>query len=330
MWKEGDPVVITKVGSNFNMKATLKKEWQTEWQSGWKVDVDGIEGEKVFFPQLGEFKKDPDAPPGQFEETAKTAPPNTEPRFEADTEANVLGLADFTHPETFMPIGTFGKLPTMGAGAGGTVYRADTARFGPVAVKVCQQQSFEDEKRLWYPCKHENVLTLMGWSSGSASGGPVGGGFLVAELMDGSLADFVRSGADTTGEYTWRGKGRRIAEDVCRGLRYLHNNLKLYHGDLKLENILVKGAQAKLGDLGFAAKKPGPGKAYKLQGTPGYMSPEILAQTKFPDEGAVIHGPDMFAFGIVLSVLVQQQQSRSFSLFLNKFQYEGVVQFGIL
>jgi serine/threonine protein kinase len=144
---------------------------------------------------------------------------------------------------------------------------------------------------------------LMAWNSPTCDEK-----YLVVELMEKSLKDCVSK--DTSGEFVWRGKGRQIAEDVCRGLLYLHSNLGIYHADVKLRNILVKGAQAKLTDLGVFQSKTdlAPNKPYKFVGTPGYMSPEILLQDVDASSALPIHGPDMFAFGIVLGVLVAVNQ----------------------
>jgi calcium/calmodulin-dependent protein kinase I len=84
-------------------------------------------------------------------------------------------------------------------------------------------------------------------------------------------------------------------------LAYLHDN-RIAHRDLKPENLLLKDkvddTQLKIADFGFAVKCNGNDQD-QMCGTPGYVAPEILAQTHKYGVGV-----DIWAAGVILFILL--------------------------
>jgi serine/threonine protein kinase len=85
--------------------------------------------------------------------------------------------------------------------------------------------------------------------------------------------------------------------EAGRGLAVVHE-AGLVHGDVKPENIFVKGGVAKLGDFGLVTT---PGWSGRVGGTPGYIAPEV-ADGKQGTPG------DVFAFGCTAWVCLTGRQ----------------------
>jgi len=97
-----------------------------------------------------------------------------------------------------------------------------------------------------------------------------------------------------------------ILDEVCLGLRYLHNRAPpIVHRDLTPNNILLgRSLEAKITDLGVAKVIQTDSKRTmtKIPGTPDFMPPEAL--NKKP-----VYGPplDVFSYGgVALNVITQQ------------------------
>ncbi|XP_045103635.1 lymphokine-activated killer T-cell-originated protein kinase homolog isoform X2 [Portunus trituberculatus] len=92
----------------------------------------------------------------------------------------------------------------------------------------------------------------------------------------------------------------KVARDMACGLQYLHEKMKLLHGDLKSGNVLIQGdfKAAKLCDFGVSLKLNEKGAlcdpAQYYIGTECWSAPEVF------EEGIITQKTDMFAFGLVL------------------------------
>lgn len=87
--------------------------------------------------------------------------------------------------------------------------------------------------------------------------------YSVTELCDADMHGWSRG-------KPWPAILRRILE-AGRGLEAVHA-AGLVHGDVKPQNILIRGQVAKIGDFGLSAR---PGRAGQLAGTPGFIAPEL-------------------------------------------------------
>jgi serine/threonine protein kinase/Flp pilus assembly protein TadD len=106
----------------------------------------------------------------------------------------------------------------------------------------------------------------------------------------------------------------RIAVEFCDGMRFLTDNNRILHLDIKPENVLFdESGHVKITDFGLARAYIDPGKKARasgflpawaaraggepnvVAGTMPYMAPEQLSGTKAPDTRA-----DVYAFGVML------------------------------
>jgi len=98
----------------------------------------------------------------------------------------------------------------------------------------------------------------------------------------------------------------RLCGQLLEGLRYLHEDLYILHGDVKPRNIFLvpagSGLVVQLGDFGLARECPrkAPFLCHfaGLQGSHGYMAPEILSEQ---DYGRPV---DIFALGVIIFTLL--------------------------
>ena len=200
----------------------------------------------------------------------------------------------------------------LGAGGMGEVYRASDARLDrTVAVKILPshlsendqaKQRFDREARAISALNHPNICTL--YDVGSQGGVD----YLVMEFLEGeTLADRLRKGPLNTEQLL------AFGIQICEGLEKAHKT-GVIHRDLKLGNIMLTKAGAKLMDFGLAksitaqappassltimASGPSPGHPLTAEGvilgTFQNMSPEQV-EGKEADARS-----DVFAFGAML------------------------------
>lgn len=189
----------------------------------------------------------------------------------------------------------------LGTGAFGTVYKGLYRSSHNVAIKVLHRleeprhiDAFAREVSLLKTLRDRHVVQFLG----ACINGPQGTAMLVTELME--LGDLWRAlpARDSSGEriFAWRRRGRRVMEDVARGLAYLHSK-RVVHFDLKSANILLSRAgTAKLADIGMARVLH---KSYLSMvssglGTFAWSAPEVLAGKRCGCKA------DIYSLGIVL------------------------------
>ena len=98
-----------------------------------------------------------------------------------------------------------------------------------------------------------------------------------------------------------------IFTEICKGLHYAHQK-NVIHRDIKPANILIsRNGEVKLVDFGIATSKEsdedGLTRAGMTLGTPAYMSPEQIADTKNVDRRA-----DIYSLGVVLYEMLTGQK----------------------
>jgi serine/threonine protein kinase len=208
-------------------------------------------------------------------------------------------------------IGKFQIVQKLGAGAFGTVYKAQDPELGRfVAIKTIRleglaasQASLDDllarfkrEAQVAAKLKHPNIVTI------HEIGTLPGNSYLVMEFVDGVGLDRViaRSGKMSVE------RSAAIAAQVADALAYAHKH-NVVHRDIKPANIMIEpGDHVKVADFGIAKVTDSVDHLTatgSLLGTPSYMSPE---QAK----GAAVDGrSDLFSVGCVLYEMLAGQKA---------------------
>jgi serine/threonine protein kinase len=172
-------------------------------------------------------------------------------------------LSAFSPPAVHMPIEeeatnpsvdgyTLG--PVIGHGGFSTVHRATSPSGDVVAVKVVRtsdipdelsRQRLANEATVWASLSHEHILPLF-----RASQTPTTDYFFMPLCPAGTLFDILRRDGRPGLPHDDAGM---MFRQVVRGVRYLHEQAELVHGDLKLENVLVDASgSCRIADFGMA------------------------------------------------------------------------------
>ena len=164
-------------------------------------------------------------------------------------------------------------------GAGTALLVGDELRGEEVALKVLhlERRLALEELRLLRGLSHPNLARMRDFG----------------QLGDGRLfytADYVRGAA--LGTQPWSRLSKALV-GALEALRWLHA-IGIRHGDVKGENILLRGDEGVLIDLSCASRF---GLVEEVSGTPGYIAPELL------DGGAADGHADRFAVGVMLERL---------------------------
>ncbi|KAL4761683.1 CAMK family serine/threonine-protein kinase [Aspergillus foveolatus] len=190
-------------------------------------------------------------------------------------------------------------LQQLGKGHFATVYlcveRTTGAKF---AVKVfekradsrSQNDALMQEIGLLMSVSHPNLLCLKDTFDESD------GVYLVLELApEGELFNMIISKQKFTEKET-----RHIFRQLFEGLKYLHDR-GIVHRDIKPENILVADNKltVKLGDFGLAKIIGEDSFTTTLCGTPSYVAPEILQESRRRKYTKAV---DIWSLGVVLYI----------------------------
>ncbi len=198
-------------------------------------------------------------------------------------------------------IGAYEVLEMLGRGAYGDVARARAPDGKIVALKVLHRTDahasgrFARERRLLDGLGEEQGFVPL-LDSGESPHGP----FIAMPFVEGgTLADVLAKGPLAVAET------RRLGIALARSLGEAHAR-GVIHRDLKPENILIRAdGRPLIADLGLAKHfdRSGPGAAQShaltrtgsIQGTPGYMAPEQMMDSRSAEPPA-----DVFALGVIL------------------------------
>ena len=233
--------------------------------------------------------------------TARSAstPPAPTPHGAADAVAGPGGVAEDDLVGTI--VGGHRLLRVLGRGGMGTVYEAEDARRGRVAVKVLPAPLARDAS--FVSRFHREAKTLSGLSHPHLvevyeRGQDGDRCYFVMEYVRGESLRRVME----RGPVGWR-EAVRITREVLSGLGYAHGR-GVVHRDLKPENILLDAdGRARLVDFGLSRIVRGEGaedlsrltRTNVILGTYEYMAPEQRIGAAGVDERA-----DLFALGVIL------------------------------
>lgn len=143
--------------------------------------------------------------------------------------------------------------------------------------------------------QHENIIGFRGFVKAVD-----GRHCLAMEACGRSLGEIVEDRyEDAQGPFT-PAEILKVVRNIANALDYLHNEMKLMHGDIKPGNILIKGdfEVVKLCDLGVCVEIQENGRAQDYTGTLIYNAPEVLNEGV--DDVPITAKADIFSLGLVI------------------------------
>ncbi|KAE9614977.1 hypothetical protein Lal_00048377 [Lupinus albus] len=189
----------------------------------------------------------------------------------------------------------------MGKSTYGTVYKATLEDGSQAAVKRLRekitkgQREFESEVSIIGRIRHPNLLALRAYYLG-----PKGEKLLVFDYMPkGSLASFLHAGGSET-NIDWPTR-MKIAQDIARGLFYLHSHENIVHGNLTSSNVLLdESTNAKIADFGLSRLMTTAANSNVIAtaGALGYRAPELSKLKKANTK------TDVYSLGVILLELL--------------------------
>ncbi len=206
-------------------------------------------------------------------------------------------------PETEISVQGYKITKKLGKGGMGAVYRAVQLSLNrDVALKVLSKelaknenliQRFEREARAAARLSHPNLIRVFDFGQTEETY------FISMEFVDGkTVYQLIRE----RGKLEPR-RSLEIALRVAEALDYASESAGIIHRDIKPENIMVDNiGEVKIADMGLA-KEVGEGRdsggeitmVGERLGTPYYMSPEQIRETKNVD-----HRADIYSLGATL------------------------------
>lgn len=206
-------------------------------------------------------------------------------------------IIQFTYKELQKATDNFTMV--IGKGAFGPVYKAMLPNTAVAAVKVLSNSSkqgekeFQNEVMLLGRLHHRNLLNLMGYC--------VEGGrrLLAYDYMSNRSLD-LRLHDERYQVLSW-GQRIAIAQDVARGIEYLHDGAvpPVIHRDIKSSNILLDSFMvARVADFGLSKEADPDMPASGIKGTYGYVDPEYVSTN------SLTYKSDVYSFGVLLFELI--------------------------
>ncbi|MBK1834134.1 protein kinase domain-containing protein [Roseibacillus ishigakijimensis] len=195
----------------------------------------------------------------------------------------------------------YSQLSFLAQGGMAAVYRGvQTSLDRPVAIKLLPREfgtsesfrlRFVAEGKAMAKLNHPNLVGIFDF-------GEVDGLlYLVMEYVEGKTLYH-----DTYGTQVDEYRALEICAKVADGLAHAHEH-GILHRDIKPANVLLNAeGEPKLGDFGLAEEEERAEGDDLVFGTPGYTSPEVMANPAAADEKA-----DIYAIGVMLYELLTTQ-----------------------
>lgn len=149
------------------------------------------------------------------------------------------------------------------------------------------------EAQLLETLNHENIIGYRGILKSSD-----GRNCLAMEIGGKSLGELIEDrNEDNLGPFPSK-IILKVAYNIAKALKYLHDEKNILHGDIKSYNIVIKDdfKIIKLCDFGVSVKLDEKGQAHGFVGTPIYSAPEGQENSEDP----VTAKSDIFSLGLVL------------------------------
>jgi serine/threonine-protein kinase len=200
-------------------------------------------------------------------------------------------------PKQLTKVGKYVIVDKMAKGGMGAVYKAKhpTLKRFVILKQLTLRGSagiserFKREAQLMIDFRHENIVPVYDhFKSGSSY-------FIVMEFVDGTSLDrLIAEKGQLSSE-----AALLIFSEICKGLKHAHDK-GVIHRDIKPANILLsKQGEVKIVDFGIATTlepgKEGLTQAGMTLGTPAYMSPEQIADSRSVDKRS-----DIYSMGVML------------------------------
>ncbi|GLI80486.1 serine/threonine protein kinase [Penicillium ochrochloron] len=233
---------------------------------------------------------------------------NKSRELEDRDEVSILNEARFVfrYPRTRDASGfrhQYRRLQQLGKGHFATVYLCADRTTGKQYAAKCfekrpgdsqksqsQNETLQQEIALLMSVNHPNLLCLKDTFD------ETDGAYLILELApEGELFNLI-----VTKQKLSEAETRHVFRQLFEGLKYLHDR-GIVHRDIKPENILVsdKKLTVKLGDFGLAKIIGEDSFTTTLCGTPSYVAPEILQETR---RRRYTKAVDVWSLGVVLYI----------------------------
>ena len=174
--------------------------------------------------------------------------------------------------------------------------------------------------------QHRNIVDLkdiiFSKPSKSESSGGKGNIYLVFEFVDSDLAGILCN--PKSKEQLNLPHIKSIMHQILEGVRYMHDDLKMFHRDIKCANILISAdSVVKLADFGLARDLKHGYKAHYTSKvvTLWYRAPELLFETN-------VYGPpvDMWSVGCVFAELILKTPGALFDKNVEQQQVEKIME----
>jgi len=194
----------------------------------------------------------------------------------------------------------------VGAGNFGEVWMG-TWMKNTVAIKTVVRgmaknqefiSKFKEEIHLMSSMNHPNIVMFLGASIEAPSI------CLILEYcVHGNLIEFLKS-AETNGINISMHLLLKMALDIARGIKYLHDKMRIIQRDLKGRNVLVDAdLNCKIADFGLSRIKSQEDDAGMTAcGTPAWTAPEVVRMEDYTEK------VDVYSFGIVMWELLMSDE----------------------
>ncbi len=200
-------------------------------------------------------------------------------------------------------VGKYTIISKIGEGGMGAIFMAKHPTLNKKVIlkqlklrgNLAFAQRFKREASIVFDFRNDHIVQVYDhFKEGSSY-------YIVMEYVDGIALDaLIKKKRYLTNE-----AAMLICREICKGLKYAHDN-NVIHRDIKPGNVLIsKDGEVKLTDFGIATSEDiedGLTREGMTLGTPAYMSPEQIDNSKTVDKRA-----DIYSIGVVLYEMVTGQ-----------------------